>query len=139
MKKIIAMLLGVAMLVSMVGCGDTGAVKKEKFDTFVAGFGKTVITPEYAVHLGSHGDAETRVSKGVLTDLYALTVAMSDTEGNTMLWIVTDLSHGGIDRANVLRKQVEEKYGIPKEHVLLAGTHNHSSVEWGFEAESNKR
>ena len=139
MKKIIAMLLGVAMLVSMVGCGDTGAVKKEKFDTFVAGFGKTVITPEYAVHLGSHGDAETRVSKGVLTDLYALTVAMSDTEGNTMLWIVTDLSHGGIDRANVLRKQVEEKYGIPKEHVLLAGTHNHSSVEWGFEAESNKK
>ena len=140
MKKLLAMLLGVVMLVSMVGCGDTGAAKKkEKFDTFVAGFGKTIITPEYAVHLDSHGDTETRVSKGILTDLFALTVAMSDTEGNTMLWITTDLTHGTITMANTVRKAVEEKYGIPKENVILGGTHNHSSVAYGYEAEANKR
>lgn len=140
MKKLLAMVLGVVMLVSMVGCGDTQTTKqKEKFDTFVAGFGKTVITPEYAVHLDSHGDAETRVSKGVLTDLFALTVAMSDTEGNTLLWITTDLTHGTITMTNLVRKAVEEKYGIPKENIVLGGTHNHSSVAFGYEAESNKR
>ena len=64
MKKWIAMILGVVMLVSMVGCGDTETAKKdEKFDTFVAGFGKTIITPEYEVHLGSHGDEESRVQR----------------------------------------------------------------------------
>lgn len=140
MKKLLAMVLGVVMLVSMVGCGDTQtAKKKEKFDAFVAGFGKTIITPEYEVHLGSHGDEESRVSKGILTDLYALTVAMSDTEGNTMLWITTDLSQGDISMANLVRQEVEEKYGIPKENVLLGGTHNHSSVAWSYEADANKR
>jgi hypothetical protein len=140
MKKWIAIVLGAVLLISMVGCGNTGATKKvETFDTFVAGFGKTIITPEYAVNLDSHGDTATRVSKGVLTDLFALTVAMSDTEGNTVLWITTDLTHGTITMANVVRKAVEEKYGIPKENVILGGTHNHSSVAYGYESEANKK
>ena len=140
MKKWIAIILGTVLLISMVGCGNTGAAKKvETFDTFAAGFGKTIITPEYAVNLDSHGDTATRVSKGVLTDLFALTVAMSDAEGNTVLWITTDLTHGTITMANTVRKAVEEKYGIPKENVILGGTHNHSSVAYGYESEANKR
>ena len=140
MKRVIAMALGVVLLCGMVGCGNTETVKKkETFDTFVAGFGKTIITPSYDVHLGSHGDSKSRISKGVLTDLYALTVAMTDTEGNTVLWITTDLSHGLVEMANLVRDAVAEKYDIPRENVLLAGTHNHSSVDWGFEAESNKK
>ena len=140
MKKWLALLLVVIMCIGMVGCGETEtAKKKEKFDTFVAGFGKVLITPEYDVHLGSHGDSATRISQGVLTDLYALTVAMSDTEGNTMLWITTDLSHGLISMTNLVREAVAEKYDIPKENVLLGGTHNHSSVDWGYEADSNKK
>ena len=140
MKRVIAMALGVVMLCGMVGCGNTEtAKKKETYDTFVAGFGKTIITPEYEVHMASHGDEASRVSQGILTDLYALVVAMSDTEGNTMLWITTDVTQGNIVMADLVRKEVEEKYGIPKENVLLSGTHNHSSVSWSFEADANKR
>lgn len=65
LKRILALILGSALMVTgAVGCGQGEVAKKqEKFDTFVAGFGKVCVTPNGPVHMGSHGDAKTRVTR----------------------------------------------------------------------------
>lgn len=137
MKKIITMLLTVVMLLGLCACGDNSSDNGEsaklgqlKFDTFVAGYGKVDVTPTNAVHLGSYGDAMTRISTAVKDPFYAITVVMTDTDGDTMVLIVTDLSWGHINQLTYLRVQIEEKFGIPGDNVLLGGTHNHNGPEW---------
>lgn len=103
---------------------------RKDFDTFVAGYGKADVTPYDPVHLGSYQNSLERVSTGVRDRLYAMTTAMTDTEGNTLLIIVTDLSWGYVTQTQQVRQAIEAKYGIPGEYVLLGGTHNHNGPEW---------
>lgn len=112
-----------------------------EFSTFVAGFGKADVTPFDPVYLGSYNNAMERRSTGVRNPFSALTTALTDTEGNTLLIIVTDLSWGHENQLQQVRAAVLEKYGIPGENVLLGGTHNHNGAEWyttGWETPENQ-
>lgn len=102
--------------------------------SFTAGFGKAIITPSdellTSIHLGSHGDEESRIATGKLDDIYALTVALTDKNDNTLLLIVTDLTNANRGMTKMVREAVSEEYGIPAANVMVAGTHNHSSIAW---------
>lgn len=131
MKKIGALLLSFIIMLSVCGCAaDTVDPMKKDFDAFVAGFGRADVTPYAPVHLGSYQNALDRLSTGVRDHFYALTTAMTDTEGNTLLIIVTDLSWGHVDQLEPLRARLLEEFGIPGEYVILGGTHNHNGPEW---------
>lgn len=134
MKKMISLILVFVMALSVCGCASTGEKKidpkQTKFKSFVAGFGRADVTPWAPVHLGSYGNALDRLSTGVRDNFYALTLAMTDTEGHTLLLIVTDLSWGYITQTEQVRAAVLEKFGIPGEYVMLGGTHNHNGPEW---------
>ncbi len=134
MKKLLALLLATVMLFSIAGCekddGESQAGFQHDFDQFVVGYGKADVTPYSPVHLGSYNDAMQRVSTGVLDKFWATTVAFTDTEGNTLLVIVTDLSWGHMNQLTPLRLEVEARFGIPGQNVMLGGTHNHNGPEW---------
>lgn len=123
MKKIGILLLTLILIVGTMGCG-TG--KKD----FQAGFGKADITPGEGVELGSYGNSAIRKSRGVWTPLSALSLVLTDAEDNTLVLIVTDLSWGNVTRTAQIRTEVHNKYGIPKENVMLAGTHNHNAPDY---------
>ena len=129
MKRLIASLLCLVICISMLtGC------EKEKEKEFQAGFGKTDISPEVGVSLGSYGNEATRLVKGVWTPLEAVTIALTDAEDNTLVLVVTDLSWGHLTYANEIRTEVYNKYKIPKENVIVGGTHNHSAPKAGYES-----
>lgn len=132
MKKIIALLLVLSMALCFCACESDGTVDptKSDFKTFVAGFGRADVTPYAPVHLGSYQNAMDRLSTCVRDHFYALTTAMTDTEGNTLLIIVTDLSWGHMNQLELIRPKIQEQFGIPAEHVMLGGTHNHNGPEW---------
>lgn len=146
MKKIVVLLLAAVMLFGLCACGESGdkepaKLGQKKFDTFVAGYGKVDVTPTEPVHLGSYGDAMTRISTAVRDSFYAITVVMTDTDGDTMVMIVTDLSWGHMNQLTYLRTQIEREFGIPGDNVLLGGTHNHNGPEWfneGFNTAANQ-
>lgn len=138
MKKCAIVLLCFAMVLGgLSGCGtkatgqnDGEKVKNASFETLAAGFGKVDVTPTLGVHLGSYGNAATRTTTGVKDNFYALTTALTDPEGNTLILIVTDLSWGYYTWSAKVREAVTEKYGIPGDHVMLGGTHNHNGPVW---------
>ncbi len=102
----------------------------------LAGFGKMDVTPFAPVHLGSYNNGMQRLSNRQKPNdpFHAITLALTDGEGDTLLFIVTDLSWGHINWTKKIRTLVQERYGIPGEHVLLGGTHNHTGPDWYSEA-----
>ena len=120
MRKIGLIVLIFVLLVGAVGCNIT---KNE----FQAGFGKSDISPEEGVELGGYGNNSVRQAKGVWTPLEALALVLTDEEDNTLVLVVTDLSFGDITRTAQIRTEVNNKYDIPKENVMVAGTHNHNA------------
>lgn len=136
MKKYFAFALAAVMLMGIFGCNantsnDNGG---SRFDSFVVGYAQEDVTPADFVHLGSFQNSMDRVSTGVKDAFYAKTLALSDTNGNTLLIIITDLSWGYTTQIDYLRSQIKSKYNIPEENVLLGGTHNHNGPEWKGDA-----
>lgn len=96
--------------------------------TPLAGFGRAVITPDWPIGLSGYGTEATRISIGSKADIYAIAVAITDTEGDTAL--VISLDSAGGDDSNFLRDMIEEKFGIPQDHVLVSAIHPHSTPIW---------
>lgn len=107
-----------------------------EYRTILAGFGKMDVTPFAPVHLGSYNNGMQRLSNRQKPNdpFQAITLALTDEDGQTLLFIVTDLSWGHITWTKKIRELVQERYGIPGEHVLLGGTHNHTGPDWYSEA-----
>lgn len=88
------------------------------------GYGRADITPTQSVPLGGNGNAEVRYSKSVLDRLYATCIAM--TEGDeTVLLFTQDLLYG-YDELTGVRQKISVATGIPKDHIMVSGTHTHS-------------
>lgn len=107
-----------------------------EYKTILAGFGKMDVTPFANVHLGSFNNGMERLSTSIKENdpFNALALALTDEDGETMIFIVTDLSWGHIKWARRIREILLERYGIPGDHVVLGGTHNHSGPDWYSEA-----
>lgn len=88
------------------------------------GYAKVDITPKDSVPLGGNGNAEVRYSKSVLDRLYATCIAM--TEGDeTVLLFSQDLLYG-YDELTHVRQRISEATGVPRDHIMVSGTHTHS-------------
>ena len=88
-----------------------------------AGFAQAVITPE----LGSEmpGMGQKRFADSVHDDLYATAMVLDTGQGAVALVGVDALS---VKRSMVLatREEVEERTGIPGDHVMVAASHTHN-------------
>lgn len=138
MKRIAVLTLALILLLGLCACGkeeqEETLLGRQKFDTLVAGFGKADVTPQGQVYLtGNQNDME-RLTTGIKDEFFALTTALSDTQGNTLLIIVADIAFGRIELVDQIRAMVLERYGIPGEYVLLGGTHTHSGPAYRGEA-----
>ena len=95
---------------------------------FLAGFGMANITPEDSVPMASYGDDLRRFSEGKFTELEARALAITDSEGQSILMITCDLSwcpaYLGVD----VLKNLTGELGIPEKNIILSGAHSHASV-----------
>ena len=135
MKRIISLILcAVLALGIFAGCDQTGGNGEtggsDALQGFSVGYGKADISPESSVYLFGYGDAkEDRMSTGVAEHLYATTVAFTDTKGNTMLLISTDLLLVSKSVAEHIRKNVSNETGVPVENIMFHCSHNHSGPD----------
>ena len=135
MKRVFAMLLSLCLLVSLAACGgaDQGAAADTTTaataQVFMAGFGKTIFTPEESVPMAGYGNSKERMSTGKLSELEARAVAVTDENGDSLLFIVGDLSWAPSGLGASVRSSIENKLGVPADHVILSGTHSHGTVD----------
>lgn len=95
---------------------------------YLAGYGKASITPDWPIGLLGFGTQKTRVSIGSKTEIYAIALALTDETGDTALIISLDSAAG--DDEYLFRPMIEEKFGIPQDHVIVTAIHQHSTPDW---------
>lgn len=140
MKKLIALLLLLALTLTLfVACsgdkdteGSGDSSNNPYKGKFTAGFGKVDITPKENVPLDSYGDAEKRISTGLLSYLYAVSVAVTDTEGNSLIFVVGDQSWCSPSLQGTIRSSISQQTGVPEDHIVLSGTHTHAAPAPGL-------
>ena len=134
MKKLFALLMAFAVMLSICACGSGSEAQGNVATTestgapFMAGFSMVNITPTDSVNMSGYGDHETRLSDGYLSYLEARVVAIMDENGEKMLFITTDISfaYDAIGKSTI--DKIEKKLGVPADHIVLSGTHTHNSV-----------
>ena len=141
MKKILAITLAVLMLAG-VFAGCEGEKKPDqklsevKFDSFAVGYGKAEITPdpESQIMMVGNNDHASRLSTSVLEPLWATCVAFTDTDGETVILFGADLHGAEKNSVKKLRQAIEEKTGVPGDHVQFNASHTHSGPSQGESA-----
>ena len=140
MKKLLAILLCICVLTGLCACGGqpapgTTAVPDETTaapsgnGAFQAGFGKVDFTPSESVPMGGYGNSKERMSTGIYSYLEARAVAVTDENGESLIFIVGDLSWCPKVLGSQIASRIEKKLGVPQDHVILSGTHSHGTVD----------
>ncbi len=155
MKKALALIMALMMIVLAVGCNDTATSDDQTASTtateapstttaastttpesdpipepeepkFMAGYSRVDITPDFTVSLNS-----SRNSVGVYDHIYATCVATSYKDV-TALFITVDVRNITNEMCEKTMEIIEEETGIPSENVIISATHNHSSPDTGL-------
>ncbi|MBQ3865855.1 MAG: neutral/alkaline non-lysosomal ceramidase N-terminal domain-containing protein, partial [Clostridia bacterium] len=152
MKKLLAILLTLALTLPLFACGGGGSLLEET-DTaetlihrtadltaetgggahetagFCAGFARADITPTTAVPLAGYGNTSLRVSQNILDPLYATCLALRDEDGQTLLIYHLDMINVWTEIGQRCREMVTQATGVPAEYILLNATHTHSGPD----------
>ena len=151
MKKLISMLVLLALAISLVACGaseggaaqggaaQSGTGFSLKEGQLAVGYGKINITPEDSVPLGGFGNTDQRMSTGFRTYLYATCIAITDAEGNTAIIYGMDLVSTGAGVFETVRNSLSQEYGIPVTNIITAASHMHSGPDMGSKEMSIQR
>ena len=89
-----------------------------------AGAAKTVITPEHSMWMSGYG-GRTKPAQGNEIDLWAKALVLEDAAGRKAVLVTLDLVGIGRDISAPLCKELEQKYGLPRQAVILSTSHTH--------------
>ncbi len=89
-----------------------------------AGVGRTTLTPPLGTPLIGYGGRE-RGADAIRDDIYATSLVLSD-GASTVALVTCDLCALPIQQVRHVQRLIEERTGIPPEHVLLNTSHAHS-------------
>ena len=148
MKKILALTLAVLMVFGLLACGgetaennevaatneDSAASGKAPEGKILVGFGRADLTPSsYSgielVGYGGNGTPPTPMT-GTLDKVYGTCVAITDSDGETMLIYTLDTLYTTQAEVDEVRQFVQLKTGIPGERVVISATHTHASMTY---------
>ena len=111
-------------------------------DFIQVGYARAIITPDEPVPLSGYGNGVNRISEAVRDDLMITCIAFTDSDNNTVLLYTSDMICAAASLGDRAREILQDKIGVPGDHIMLAATHSHSSVDWGevgFESVVNFR
>jgi len=133
MKKIISVILAVIMLLGLCACGassgETAATGQSvKNGGFRVGYARVDVTPRESVPMSGYGNSLERMSTGMYSYLYLNILALDD-GSQTMLLMSIDYGWFPAVLASPIMDGIEKKYGIPKDNILMQGTHTHAAMD----------
>lgn len=137
MKRLCSLILAFCLLVCLCGCTGgssagadaTTAPAEGGPKVFSAGFGLVDFTPEESVPMGGYGNSKERMSTGLWSTLEARAVAVTDEVGESLIFIVGDLSWCPMNMGSQIKAEIQEQLGVPADHIILSGTHSHGTVD----------
>lgn len=133
MKKIMTMILALAMILSLCACGSSekgGEQAAEQKPALLAGFAKVNITPNYDMPISGYSDNEFRNSKdgNLLEYLFATCVAVGNGTDTVLIFTIDNLS-APLNNQEMYRNNISVATKIPVENIFFGATHGHNCPE----------
>ena len=97
-----------------------------------AGFARMDMTPPLGTPLAGYYEA--RYADGMLDPLYLNALALGNGE-QTIVIITADVLMVRMDVCDMLRTMIEERTGVPADHILINSLHPHTSLRIGGKVE----
>lgn len=129
MKKLLSILLAVAIVFGLCACagsGSEGDNAEPKLEGLCAGYSKIDVTPSFSVGLGGYSDAETRRSDSIVSKIFVTCIAFSEGEETVLLYTVDNCA-AGEDVLELVQTMVSPAVNVPKENIYVGATHTHSA------------
>ena len=116
----------IALFVWIAGLGDsaTPATPAAKSPQWKAGTARVSITPQKPIWMTGFG-SRTKPSEGVLQELHARALALEDDYGNRAVLVATDILGFPAAVAKNIAEQVEKRFRLPRERLMLTSSHTH--------------
>jgi len=89
------------------------------------GLARTKITPPYPVRMSGYSSRD-KPFEGVVADLFAKALALTDEQGNRALLITSDLIGFPADVAEPICKRISGESGLKRSQILLSSSHTHT-------------
>ncbi len=155
MKKIIALMLSLVMVLGVCGCGaqkgeetspagettvsgvDELELNAYENGVFTAGYSRKNMTPDAPVPLAGYGNTNRRISKEVGDDIYVTSIAMTDEDGDSILLMTMDSCRAYPELVDPSRTKISQATGIPEERIVIACSHTHSSPDYSNKVHPN--
>lgn len=125
MKRFFSLLLVVCLCLGLLACG----AETTEPQVFRVGFGRADITSKTSVPLAGYGNTTERMSEGILNYLYATCIAITDENGESVLFYTLDLVCTNAEWMPDLRAAITAATGVPAERILMSATHTHSGPD----------
>ena len=125
MKRYIALLLSVILVLGLCACGSSGS--EEDVTGLKVGYHKINITPSYTVSLGGYGDEDIRTSDqgNLVAPIFATCIAVNSGDDTILIYTIDNLS-APLNFQMDFRANVSIATGIPNENIFFGATHSHS-------------
>lgn len=118
-------LAAVCVLGVLTTGSQTSADETKTDGRWKAGVAAIVITPEQPMWMAGYA-SRNKPSEGKFQDLYAKALALEDAGGARLVIVTLDLIGISRELRDSLEKQVEERYQLPRQSLLVNASHTHS-------------
>jgi hypothetical protein len=122
MKKILAIVLVLTIVLGLCACGGS---EEKKMEGLHIGYARQSIMPNEPVGMSGYGGDASRLSEGYLDIVYSTCIAFTDGD-DTVLLYTEDLLGKGQRITETARDKITEATGIPRDRILFANTHSHN-------------
>ena len=132
MKKLLIVLLALAMTVSLLACGNSENAEESQtaVEGLQVGYAKINITPDYPVGLGGYSDAETRTNEGFIDYIYTTCIAVTSGEETILIYTIDNCAMTS-STADKIRNAVLPVTGVAGEKIFVGATHGHNCPSLG--------
>ena len=103
------------------------------------GFARVDITPKEPVPLGGFGNTMFRIFKTIRDPLMASCFAVTDDQDTTVLLVSLDLSVIENRIADRIRGEINTRYGVPVENIILSAIHTPAGPDMHSDCEAMER
>ena len=151
MNRLFSVLLLMALLLSLCACADSGEQQAEKDSVSLpalddlgeyglyAGFGRKNISPQEPIGLGGYSNASVRISQQIQDDLYVTAIALTDAQGNTVIFMNWDAVRSYPIEQDSVRMSIAQKTGVDANNIYIGATHSHSCPDLTESSEALNR
>lgn len=130
MKKVITMVLVLAMVLGLCACAGSGEGGSKGEKGLQIGFAKENITPNFTIGLTGYSDSDTRKNSDGFLDYVYITCIAAKEGDETVLFYTMDSSAMKDSRADGFRAYISEAVGIPGDRMFFSATHTHNGPDY---------